>query len=305
MNKFNLILSLALTLSALFANAQAVSESLLARDLLASAKTTKTEKHIYNYFFMQSVHSSLTTPEGRKDYINRYLSAAGGNFWREDFVNTSPKDYAAGAGLYLATDPLISETYGDSFIELTLPAGTRFINVVHPIPLKKDTFAALISEGYINESQIALLFPKAKGFYRDTLRMMVDPQFSNFKKLVQRVFTQNQIQFVEYNFNSSLGRFCAAHNYSAFIYVGQENPEQPNRSIVPDAFKDKTLLFSIKLDIPNLSLEEQARRTEILKFRSTLEQIKGLSTASAKKIIAGIYTPAEVQSLKDSSLGCE
>jgi len=290
--------------SGLTVKAQSVAESLLTRDLLTSAKTLTSEKRIYNYFSLSGVGGELETAEGRHNFVNRYLSSSAGNFWRDDFTNTSPSMYADGPGLYFAIDPLISQQYGNSFIEVVMPVGTRFINVVHPIPLKKDTIAALMTEGLVNQTQMALLFPKQNGFYRDTLRMMVDPQFSEFKKMVRRIFSANQIQFVEYNFNSSLGRFCTTHSYSAFTYVGEQNPLDATRALVPVALQN-TMVFSTVLDIPNLTAEEQERKDAIVKFRSTLQQIQGQSTVSAKKIISGLYSQTEYLSVRDSAYSCQ
>lgn len=304
MGTFKFLVIVTLVATGLIANAQSVAKSFFTRDLLTSAKTLKTEKRIYNYFHMQTVHPELETEQGRHAYVNRYLAARGGDFWRDSFTDTSPTYFAAGAGLYFAIDPLISQSYGDSFIEMTMPAGTRFINVVRPISLKRDTLAALVSEGYVTQSQIPLLFPKSAGFYRDTLRMMVDPQFRNFKKLVHQIFTANHIQFVEYNFNSSLGRFCATHSYSAFVYVGEQNESAPENAKVPQALQN-TMLFSTQLNIPNLSAAEQARKDQILKFRSTLEKIKGQSSASAKQIISSVYTPEDYAAVKDTAFSCE
>ena len=114
----------------------------------------------------------------------RFLSMA---FWDAEFTDTSTKNYAAGGGLYFAIDPQISKQYGNVFIKITVPAGTPYINVVAPIPLKKDTLAALVSEGHITTADYAVLFPKQTGFYRDTLRAMVDPKYSSFRNLVQNI----------------------------------------------------------------------------------------------------------------------
>lgn len=288
----------------MISRAESAAEKFLTRDLLQSAKTLQSEKKIYSYFYMEQVYSELETADGRNAYVNRYLAARSSDFWRSEFSNTSSSIYAAGPGLYFAIDPLISKSFGDSFMEVRLPPGTRFINVVQPIPLKKDTLAALVAEGFIQKFQIAVLFPKASGFYRDTLRLMVDPQFVNFRKLTQQIFKTNQIQFVEYNFNSSLGHFCTSHSSSAFVYVGDENTADSANAIIPEAFKNSKL-FSTKLDIPNLTDDELNQKAEILKFRSVLEEIENKSTADAKKIISENYTSSQYQAAKDAAYSCQ
>jgi hypothetical protein len=304
MGKVKYLIVVALFFSGFIANAQSAAQSLLTRDLLVSAKTLKTEKSIYNYFTMPKGNPELNSIQGRQAFVNRYLSSRAGDFWRMDFTETSKSVNAAGPGLYFAIDPLISETFGDSFIEVRMPAGTRFINVVAPIPLKKDTLAALIGEGFIQQDQIPTLFPKDTGFYRDTLRMIVDPQFVNFRKLVQAIFTANQLRFVEYNFNTSLGNFCPGHSYSAFLFVGDLNSSNPRSAIVPVDFQS-TMVFSTKIEIPNLTDAEMARKAEILKFKSTLEQIQDKSTADSKKIISSNYSPDEFQAVKDETYSCQ
>ncbi len=293
-------------LSSLKVHAQALySENLLSRDIMVSAKTLKTEKKIYNYFYLQQVWSELRTEAGRQSFVNRYLSERAGSFWDLDFTDASTKNYAAGAGLYFAIDPLISKTYGNSFVELTMPAGTRFINVVSPIAIKKDTMAAMLAEGLFTSEQVAELFPKSSGFYRDTLRAMVQPQYTNFRRMVQRIFTTNNIQFVEYNFNSSLGGFCRKHSYSAFVFVGQHNLTNEKRGIVVGAFQNISLM-STQLDLPNLSVAETDKQSAIVKFRSVLEELpnKGGHSA-ARAYILQQYTESEYAALKDWAYSCE
>lgn len=303
MNTFKIVIINIVFAFGFAAHAQSMAESLLTRDLMTSAKILTSEKHIYNYFGLRQVHPSFGSEQGRHEYINRYIAARSGDFWSDDFTNTSTTNFAAGAGLYFAIDPLISQTYGDTFVQMTMPVGTRFFNVVSPIRLKKDTLAALVSEGFVTQAQIPILFPKALGFYRDTLRMMVDPQFKPFRKMVQHLFSVNQIKFVEYNFNTSLGNFCPGHSYSAFVYVGEENPNDPKNAIVPPPF-NAAMMLSTALDFGNISPGEQAVKNETVKFRTTLEQIKGLNTAAAKQLISTVYNPAEYSAVKQATFSC-
>ena len=41
---------------------------------------------------------------------------------------------------------------------------------------------------WLSQEQMAELFPKRSGFYRDTLRAMVLPQYVKFRQLVQNIF---------------------------------------------------------------------------------------------------------------------
>ncbi len=284
-----------------------VAQSLLTKDLLAASKTISTEKKIFNYFFLQKIWNQLESESGRHEYTHSYMSQRAGSFWNSKFNDDSPKNYAAGPGLYFAIDPLISKDYGNTFIEIKIPGDIRFINVVHPIPLKKETIAALISEGIINADQVAQLFPKRNGFYRDTLRVMVKPAFTHFRKLVQNIFTANDIQFIEYNFNSSLGRFCTKHSYSAFNYIGKKNTRDEAKAVVDESFQ-RTSLFSTEMQIPHLSSGEVQQFDAIVKFRTVLEHLKEIGRKgreAAKAYILSQYPAEEYAAVKQSTYSCE
>ena len=274
---------------------------------MVSAKILKTEKKIYNYFYLEQVWKELESEQGRYDFVTRYLSERAGSFWNSAFNDASPKNYAGGAGLYFAIDPHISKSYGNTFIQLTMPPGTRFINVVNPIPVKKETMAALVADGVITASQIAELFPKQAGFYRDTLRAMVQPQFADFRRLVQSIFTTNNIQFVEYNFNSSLSTFCVKHSYSAFVFVGKSDPQNEKIGIVEPALFHSGVM-STELTIPGLSAEESERFNVVIKFRDILDflpKINSKGRSYVKQYILQQYTPTEYAAVKDAAYSCE
>ncbi|MBC7420718.1 MAG: hypothetical protein H7328_08320 [Bdellovibrio sp.] len=299
MKKINLYFTMLLVLlSGLSVAAQTLSaEALLSRDIMLSAKSLDSDKKIYNYFYIPKVYSELESEKGRHSFVDRYLSERAGSFWDANFTDASTKNYAAGAGLYFAIDPLISKSYGNTFIEVIMPAGTRFINVVSPIPLKKDTMAALIAEGYMTADQVGELFPKRAGFYRDTLRAMVLPQYTHFRKMVQNIFTTQNIQFIEYNFNSSLSTFCSKHSYSAFVYIGSHTETSRGLS-----------MFSTELNLPNQSASEAVQLQAIVKFRNILDNLAVIGKkgrAAVKEYILSQYSAAEYLAVKKSAYSCE
>lgn len=304
MKNFLFILVSASFISSAFAQQ---AEVLLTKDLLTSAKVLQNDIHIFNYFTLEKVWPELESAAGREAFVQRYLSQRAGSFWDFDFTDSSTKNYAAGAGLYFAIDPLISKTYGNSFIELVIPKGTRIINVVNPILLKKATQAALIAEGYLQPEDLIELFPKQNGFYRDTLRAMVDAKFLKFRKLVQNIFSTESIQFVEYNFNSSLNSFCTKHSYSAFAFVGKVNQSNSKTAVMDESFSNVSM-FSTELEFPNQTSNELETRAHILKFRTTLEQIATTTLPSSqikKQIILKNYTPEAYQQEKIQTFSCE
>lgn len=288
-----------------------VAEQLLTRDLLASQKTTPTATKLYSYFNIKpsSYFDSLTN---RREFVQRVLKNSATSFWDMDFNNNDRTAYACGPGMYFAIDPHISQKYGNSFIELTLPQGTHYINVVNAITLNKDTMAALVSENFITEADKAILFPPDKptgkrGFYRDTLRAMVVPEYAKFRKMVQRIFATNEIQFVEYNFNTSLSGFCKSAKTSAFLYVGLQDSRKNESARVAESFSD-TNMYSTEIEIKNQSSEEEIRQSEIIKFRSLLDEMSKLREQKItvpKTLIPSRLSAEEIKTIKSQTYSCQ
>lgn len=287
-------------------DAQAQSaEILLARDLMAGVKTMPREVRIYHYLNLAQLYDELKTPAGRLAFTNRYIEQVTERFWDLNFHADAYIN--AGPGLYLAIDPLISSKppnyFGNTMIELRVPAGTKFINVVRAIPLAKDTLEALVNEGYFAQHQIGTFFSKAAGatklgFYRDTLKNMTDPGYEKFRSLVQRILVAQHIQFVEYNWNTSLAGFCNKTSYSSFNYIGS--------SPYNGMYRNLTMLSTHAF--PQLTAEEQEMATRVTKFRDVLEQIDQLKKRGMKipkDFVLGFYTPAEFKQIKDMTFSCE
>lgn len=306
----NLILTAFLVLASSTAFSQ-VAEQLLTRDILASEKVMPSDVKIYSYFW-RDAHSSLNSLKGRRDFTQRVLSDAGGAFWNMDFQDSSPKNFACGPGLYFAIDPHISRSYGNSFIEVTIPKDTRYISVVNAITIGKDTMSALQAEGFITEADKAVLFPPDKptgkrGFYRDTLRAMVMPKYSRFRKMVQNIFSDNNIQFVEYNFNTSLYGFCRSAKTSAFLFVGARNPNDSRSARITSEFSEVNM-YSTEVRFENQTAEEENRLTELSKFRGLLDEISKLRSkkmAVPKTLIPSLYSTEEVSAIKSQIFSCQ
>lgn len=288
-----------------------VAEQLLTRDILAGQKSLTADTKIYTYF-RRDAHPSLNSVKGRHEFVQRTLSYAAGSFWNMSFQDASPKNFACGPGLYFAIDPHISKQYGNSFIEMTIPQGTQYISVVNAITINKDTMAALISEKFFGETDKAILFPPDKptgkrGFYRDTLRAMVLLEYVQFRKMVQNIFAMNGIQFVEYNFNTSLYNFCRSPKTSAFLFVGMQDPQNSTAAKISADFSE-TNMYSTEAIFENQSAEEENRLTEIAKFRALLEEISNLRAqkiAIPKTLIPSKYTPEEIKEIKSHSFSCQ
>ncbi len=288
-----------------------VAEQLLARDLLASQKVMPAATKLYSYFNTQP-NSYFDSLANRREFVQRVLKGGATSFWNMGFNNNDRTAYACGPGMYFAIDPHISKKYGNSFVELTMPQGTRYINVVNAITLNNDTMAALISENFITESDKAILFPPDKptgkrGFYRDTLRAMVVPQYAKFRKMVQSIFAANEIQFVEYNFNTSLSGFCKSPKTSAFLYVGLQDPKDSESAQVASSFSEVNM-YSTDIEIKNQTSEEELRQSEIVKFRSLLDEMSSLRAqkiAVPKTLIPSRLSAEEIKMIKSQTFSCK
>lgn len=281
------------------------AETLLTEDIMSSQKTLTRPVRLYNYFQVTELWAGLNTPAGRLAFTQNYLTARAAQFWDPQFNNDSKTSYASGPGLYLAIDPYISSGYGNSFVELTLPAGTRFINVVRKVDVRRQTIQALVAEGIIQNAHTTELF--SNGFFRDTLRVMVLPQHQKFRQLVQEIFRKNQIQFVEYNFNTSLAGFCRRHGYSAFLYVGIPNAANPLQPRIDGAFTS-VMLHSDAHQMAALTNPEVEQKSRIVRFRRFLYEISEIlkqKRTLTRDFMLSRYTDDEMNELRGYTFSCE
>lgn len=279
------------------------AERLLGRDVMSSVKTMPKDVHIYHYFNIKDLWVELKTPDGRANYVTRYLTDVTGRFW--DLNYHAAAYINAGPGVYLAIDPYVAyvQNFGNTMIELVVPKGTRFINVVRPIPIGQDTLNALVKEGIIASHQASFIFYKAGGptklgFYRDTLKNMTNPGYEKFRSTVLRIFQTNAIQWIEYNWDTRLSGFCNPKSASAFNYVG----------MTPWDLKYAGIPMMSTLPFPLLTASEQELSTRVVKFRDLLGQIDSMRKRGIKippSIVSSVYTPAEYKQIKDMTYSCD
>jgi hypothetical protein len=300
---------LSIVLTTLTSQAQLLpAETLLKNDLQISVKTLKKDIYIYHYFNLSEFWPQLQTADGRTEYLTNYLQVSAGHFWD---TNYSRSDYVnAGPGIYFAIDPHISTSFGNTAMELTVPAGSIYITTVEPTVIQKETIAALISEGYLSKELSVEIFKnsggKRNGFYRDTLKKSIQPEFNLFRQLLQKIFSDLNIQLVEYNWDTSIEGFCSGHSYSAFVFIGRADPSSSTRSIVDETYTKPILISSF--ETPNLTDTEKDRIDQIVKLRQVLDQIsdlKKLGKKIPKELITKIYTNDELKNVKDHIYSCE
>ncbi len=280
-----------------------VAERLLGRDVMASAKTMAKDVRIYHYFHVKELWEELKTPQGRGGYVSRYLTDVTGRFW--DLNYHAAAYINAGPGVYLAIDPYVAfiQNFGNTMVELKVPKGTRYINVVKSVPIGKDTIDALVNEGIIARHQASFIFYKAAGptklgFYRDTLKNMTDPGYEKFRTIVLKIFQTNAIQFIEYNWDTKLSGFCNPKSASAFNYVGT-SPWDGRYAAIP---------MLSALSFPQMSADEQELSARVTKFRDLLGQIDGMKKRGMKippSLISSVYSPAEYKQIKDMTYSCD
>ncbi len=279
------------------------AERLLGRDVMASVKSMPKEVRIYHYFNVKELWDELKTPQGRGSYVSRYLTDVTGRFW--DLNYHAAAYINAGPGLYLAIDPYVAfiQNFGNTMVELKVPKGTRFINVVKPVPISKETLDALVKEGIIARHQATFIFYKAGGptklgFYRDTLKNMTDPGYEKFRTIVLKIFQKNAIQFIEYNWDTKLSGFCNPKSASAFNYVGT-SPWDGKYAAIP---------MLSTLSFPDTTSDEQELSARVIKFRDLLGQIDGMKKRGMKtpaSLISSVYSTAEYKQIKDMTYSCD
>jgi hypothetical protein len=312
-SKFNLrgtsaALTAMLALSASQVLAQSpTAEELLSRDLQPKISTLKKTIKVYNYWHLYKTPDQLLTPEGRASYSTKYVQDLVNRYW--DLSYTINDQIAAGPGLYLGTDPYIADQqgFGNTVIELEVPAGTKTVNVVEPIPVKADTIRALIKEGYLGQDDVKTLFVSSKspGFYRDTLKFATQPGFENFRMLVQRVLEANGISFIEYNWRTAVEGFCKTFKYSAFVYIGTRDPLNPGKGVIADAYRN--LPMASRMVWPDLTVEEQNFFDRIDREHTMLRDLFNL-LQNKSKVPPGFfnryYTDEELKQVKESIFAC-
>jgi hypothetical protein len=321
----SLFIVASLTLALSTAEASSPAEQLLTRDLMVGTATMDRDTRIYHYMVLgdyppetqdleqvlQWYWKQYETEASRKNQVITYMNDVTGRFWNLGYV--ANEFINAGPGVYLATDPHISLNFGQgrnswsksAMLEMTIPKGTRYINVVQNIFLKPDTLLALKEEGYANDQAAQVLFTKEKVkkpvFFRDTLRDMTQPEHRKFRSLVQRIFAEQNIQIIEYNWTTSLRDFCSKHTYSAFNFIGR--PAQ----LGLDPVYSQTPMAVIP-HLPNLSGDEVAFLERTEKFKRVLGRLAGFRE-SKMKIPKGLvlteYSEAEVRELKSKAFKCQ
>lgn len=273
--------------------------TLLGRDLSKVILTLPKPVKIYSYFNVISATEELNSFDGRQSFLQRFFDTTLERFW--DMNLNSGTLINAGPGLYAAIDPHISQSFGNTMVEISVPAGTRYLDIHKNFPLGVDTLAALANEGIIASMLMSQIFT-ANGaqfeFGRDTLKTMIKPEFSFFRRMVQEIFNRQNVVMAEYNWDTSLSGFCRVNSYSAFVIFGSRHDDK-----MADPF-GKTLVF--KSLLPALTEQEVSAANDTAKFKEVLQGVKERRTYRDKvNFVNRHYTSQEKADVANQTYSCE
>lgn len=309
------------------------ASELLAQDLSIAVKTLPRETRLYHYFGInlngyQIEDTLLNQPQERYSLVSARLRTFANTFW--DLNNHTTKFANAGLGLYLAVDPYASSpeaasdtgaNFGSTMMEVTFSAGTKYLALINAIQLRDETLQAIVEETGMKSSDYKKLFEgKRKGFYRDTLQYMAEPQNTAFRKIVLNVFAQQGITMTEYGWQAATSALCNVAtgsgkiHHSAFVYVGGP--------LTKSVVKSVTMVYwnggNIALDtIENESLERNKKLHNLLQVLRPMEkEYQSAAEAKDKVLMKSIYSDIkstianhyndddEIQDLRLKTFGC-
>ncbi len=303
--------------------AQSAAE-LVQRDVSKVVKTFSRETRLYHYFNMPTVTGAngaktidawLMNDDNRAKWINDLFSSRAGAFW--DLNNHNTFKVNAGPGMYMALEPNSSRSYGDTMVTLDVPRGSNYISTVSTISLKSDTLSALVKEGVVTTSQLKEsenTLGLEKGLTAAALKNMVLTENQNFRILVQGVFQNLNIKFIEYGYKAHQNGFCKGGRLTAIIFLGSKPADQTSSgvmAIVDAEYRKQGLaadyLRGVFAEPTNTFVELMVRyRDTIAQIReSAFDAPKVVNWPKAHAIISQNLSTEEVAHLRDISFECK
>ncbi|MCK6597513.1 MAG: hypothetical protein L6Q37_04050 [Bdellovibrionaceae bacterium] len=239
-------------------------------------------------------------PEGQ---IALDFAVKAGAFWDINIHDT--KLVNAGPGMYLATDPLVSQNFGSSLYVIDFPIGSRVLDVSDPtwtnvskIKLKTETLLALQSEGILNRKQIQKLGMNKGYFVRLSLQYMADYGLEKYRQLLAEIFDRHQIVLIQFSWEKNrMTWFCKSKTATdAFVYVGGRPDLPVTNTYVMSKVSRKIIDNSVFTS--SYSVKEQSSKEKKIieltdSFKKTLSEMN-----------KDLLTSEQVQSLQQLSFGC-
>ena len=235
----------------------------LSKDLKPAIQSMSKDVLVYHYFYLPRNDSwQIQNEKDRQAYAENHFQNIISTYANP---STMPNNYMnAGAGLYAAIDPLISEQFGDALIEIKIPKNTIYLKLVKAIPLAPTTLSALLNEKIINSEDVMILFKN--GFSRDTLRIMLQPKYKKARKIIRKILKNNFVSLAEYNWNTRIQSICNRHSWSAFVFI-EKNPMTSTKNVNSKFEKN----ISFKFSVPALSRSEMDRQNKTESLKKLLE----------------------------------
>ena len=318
--KFVAIFLLLLLLSPL-ASAQSAME-LFTKDVEPLVESFKKEIQLYHYFYAPTVkdeagkiqiHPSLHGYDSRQNWVRFLIDSRIKAFW--DLENHSTAYINAGPGMYFALDPNSSKEFGESAVIMRVPSGIRYLNVFNLSKLKTATLKALVNEGIVSRAQLvpsATTLGLNAGFGGPALKNMVRPENLEFRKFISRYVQQQNIQFIEYHYQSHLAGFCKVASQSAFVYIGTKPAQLQEENMSEDEQLFELLerpffpaILHSDYQIEERTPEEVRKLDLVQKFKNILGEIRIKGTGqAAKRLIHDNLTEDEINELEAESYEC-
>lgn len=302
-----------------------VSQDLLTRDLSKGIIALPRETRLYHYFWLQddgfrSIDKIYSKAANRYGVVRDRASGASWQFWDLNNHNTYLSN--AGLGLYLAIDPFASSpgaaadsgmNFGTSMLEMTFKPGTKYFSASSAITIQQDTVNALLAEHVLNSSDLATLM-SGRHFGRDTIRYMVEPQYYDFRRMVQSIFKSQGVVLVEYGWQAAVRLLCGGRSISsAMVYIGNGGSD--------DSVISNTLVYWPGFSKAQLDQQEQSSlarnqvlRTVLQYLRPIDKQYRATANSTAKKAILQNATkyvedtyknnPAELEDIRNKTFKC-
>lgn len=302
-----------------------VSQDLLTRDLSKAIIALPRETRMYHYFWLQddgfrSIDKIYSKASNRYSVVQNRASGGSWQFWDLNNHNTYLSN--AGLGLYLAVDPFASSpgaaadsgmNFGTSMMEMTFRPGTRYFNSSSSVVVQQDTINALLAENVLNSAGVAALM-SGRHFTRDTVRYMVEPQYYNFRKMVQSIFRGQGVVLVEYGWQGAVRMLCGGRSInSAMVYIGNGGADA---SVVSNILVYWPGFSKAQLDPQeqsSLSRNQTLRmvlqdlRPQEKRYRATTNSSdKKALLQSASKYVTDTYAqnPAELEDIRNKTFKC-
>ena len=303
------------------AEAQSAME-LFTKDVQPLIENFKKEVQLYHYFYAPTVkddsgknaiHPSLHAYDSRQNWVRFLIDSRIKAFW--DFDNHSTAYINAGPGMYFALDPNSSKEFGDSAVIMRVPSGIRYLNVFTLTKLKSATIKALVNEGIVTRSQLVpstTTLGLNAGFGGPALKNMVRPENIEFRKFISSFVQAQNIQFIEYHYQSHLAGFCKVASQSAFVYIGNKPAllQEENMSEDEKLFELLERPFFPAILYSDYEVEErtsdEVRKLDLVqRFKNILSEIRVKGTGqAAKKLIQDNLSENEINEIEAESYKC-